>query len=351
MNVPESAGSQQYRVSELSADDSRRWDEFVEGSVAGSFFHLSAWRTIIEDSLGHRCFYLLCEREGQVVGILPLAHVRSVLFGSSLVSLPFLVYGGVVSEDCRAEVLLVQAAEDLAHKLRVDYLELRNREQSNRDWPVRTIYSTFVKPLSVSSEENMKAIPRKQRAMVRKGIEAGLVAENDEGVDRLYDALSICKRDLGTPFFGKSVLNDIKRVFGDRAEITTITKDDRTICSVMSFKFRDEILPYYGGGGHLARQFKGNDFMYWAVMEKAVKDGFKVFDFGRSMVDTGPYRFKKHWGFEPAPLSYEYLPIAKNDMPNLNPANPKYGPLIKAWKRLPVSITRLIGPPLARRLA
>ena len=118
----------------------------------------------------------------------------------------------------------------------------------------------------------------------------------------------------------------------------------------MSFRYGNEILPYYGGGGDLARNLKGNDFMYWAVMEKACQDGVKIFDYGRSSVDSGAYRFKKHWGFEPTPLAYQYHLVQKSEMPNLNPSNPKYEALINLWTRLPLSIAGMLGPPIARRL-
>ena len=111
----------------------------------------------------------------------------------------------------------------------------------------------------------------------------------------------------------------IKEEFGDQVEVTTITHQDRTVCSVMSFRYGNEILPYYGGGGELARDLKGNDFMYWAVMERACQDGIEVFDYGRSMVGSGAYRFKKHWGFEPEPLHYQYFLVNADSLPNLNP--------------------------------
>jgi FemAB-related protein (PEP-CTERM system-associated) len=194
------------------------------------------------------------------------------------------------------------------------------------------------------------AIPRKQRAMIRKGIKAGLVAEVDDDTDRLYEAMLECKRNLGTPFFGRRWLQAIKKEFGEQAEITTVTHDGNTVCSVMSFRFRDEILPYYGGGGDLARDLKGNDFMYWAVMEKACRAGVAVFDYGRSSVGSGAYRFKKHWGFEPKALHYQIRLVNSESAPELSPSNPRYDRAIRTWKKLPPQVAALIGPPIARRL-
>lgn len=342
--------SQQIQVRELQSGDEARWDAFVESCESGTFFHLSGWKKIIEKTLHHKTIYLFCEKDGEILAVLPLAHVKSYLFGNALISLPFLVYGGVVAVDENAGQLLVDAACDRARNLGVDHLELRGKSPSGNSWPSKESYVTFSRTLDPDSEKNLLAIPRKQRAMIRKGIKFGLTAEVDSDPGRLYEALLPCKRNLGTPFFNRSYLQSICETFGDKAEILTVTRNNNTICSVMSFRFRSEILPYYGGGGEAARTLKGNDFMYWAVMEKACQDGVKIFDFGRSMVGSGAFRFKKHWGFEPTPLAYEYFLIGNDEMPNLNPTNPKYKLLIEAWKRLPLSVAGWLGPMIARRL-
>lgn len=305
---------------------------------------------MIENSLGHPTRYLYCTKGSRIVGILPLAHVKSLLFGNALISLPFLVYGGIIADDEAVERLLIEAACREADSRNVDYLEFRCQVPSERGWPASDMYATFRKELDPDPEKNLSEIPRKQRAMIRKGIKAGLVAERDEDTGRFYRALTECKRNLGTPFFGPKFFADIRDTFGEKAELLTVTKDRRTVCAVMSFRFRNEILPYYGGGGDEARILKGNDFMYWAVMERACTEGVKIFDYGRSRVDSGAYRFKKHWGFEPTPLSYEYYLGRNTEIPQLNPDNPKYKLLIATWKRLPLAMASIMGPPIARRL-
>jgi FemAB-related protein (PEP-CTERM system-associated) len=333
-----------------SIDDEARWDAFVRGDSQGTFFHLSGWRRLVGDVLGHTPFYLYVERAGQIEGVLPLARIRSWLFGDALISLPHLVYGGPLAQTDEAMNALVNYSIELAEDLGVGHIELRNQNSTVGDWVTGTKYATFRKSLDPDPEKNFLAIPRKQRAVVRKGIQLGLQAEIDESTNRLYSAMLVCKRNLGTPFFGPRWLREIKKEFGDDAEITTITHEGQTVCSVMSFRYGDEILPYYGGGGELARTLKGNDFMYWAVMERACKEGVKIFDYGRSMEGSGAYRFKKHWGFEPEPLHYQYRLVDSSSLPDLNPANPRYRRLIDIWKRLPLSIAGTIGPPLARRL-
>jgi FemAB-related protein (PEP-CTERM system-associated) len=333
----------------LRPGDHPRWDEFVRNHPDATFYHLTGWQEVIGDCLGHQTWYFYVERGGRIEGILPLARVKSRLFGDALISLPFLVYGGPVSNSAEASNRLIEHAAAFAAETGVDYLELRNRRPLT-DWPRKERYVTFRKEIEPDPESNLKAIPRKQRAMVRKGIKAGLEAEMDSNADRLHAVLSECKRNLGTPFFGKSYLQKIADTFGDDCEILTVTRAGETIASVMSFRFRDEILPYYGGGGARARDVAGNDFLYWKVMERAAGQGIRVFDYGRSQKDTGPYRFKKHWGFEPQPLSYEFYLVRATEMPQLDPSNKRYQALIRAWTRLPLPVARFVGPPIARRL-
>jgi FemAB-related protein (PEP-CTERM system-associated) len=209
---------------------------------------------------------------------------------------------------------------------------------------------TFRKELDSDHDKNMSAIPRKQRAMVRAGIKVGLTGVVDTNIDRFYQAYSVSVRNLGTPVFPKHYFQLLKQVFADDCEILTIEHEGRLVASVMSFYFKDEVLPYHGGGTDLARDLKGNDFMYWEVMHRAVDKGCKVFDFGRSKEGTGSYRFKKHWGFEPEPLFYEIDLVKAQQIPEINPLNPKYQFFIAAWKRLPLPVSQLVGPWLAKDL-
>lgn len=328
------------------------WDAFVRARPDGTFYHLAGWRRLIESECGHRSHYLVAEADGALVGVLPLFHVKSWLFGNALMSLPFLVYGGPLAESDAARDALVAHAVALAEELGVDQLELRNLEPLplGSEWVGSETHVTFRKAIDTDPQANLMAIPRKQRAMIRKGIKAGLRYEMDEDVTQLYRAMLECKRNLGTPFFGRRFLQAIKTTFGDQVEILNVLQGTRPVCSVMSFRYADQVLPYYGGGGDLARDTSGNDFMYWCVMERACEQGVRLFDYGRSQVGSGAYRFKKHWGFEPEPLGYQHLLVRASELPALNPANPKYRFAVSAWKRLPLPVASLLGPPLATRL-
>jgi FemAB-related protein (PEP-CTERM system-associated) len=336
-------------VRELDASSYARWDEYVRNHPDGTFFHLSGWKTAQEQAFGHTGHFLLAEEGGLIKGVLPLVHIKSLIFGNSLGSTPFCVNGGVLASDDGARVALEQAAVALAQQLDVGYLEMRNEKPVHEEWLSKSdLYVVFRKELDPDPEKNMQAIPRKQRAMVRKGIEAGLQSEWDDDVERLFDAYSQSVHALGTPVFSKRYFQILKQVFGEACSVLTITKDSQLIASVMSFYFRDQVLPYYGGGTAAARDCKGNDFMYWELMRRSCEQGIKVFDYGRSKVDTGAYSFKKNWGFEPQPLHYEYFLVKAKELPNVSPTNPKYAIFIQAWKKMPLWMTRMIGPHIVK---
>jgi FemAB-related protein (PEP-CTERM system-associated) len=330
---------------------SREWDDFVHRCPEATFFHLSGWREVIATSFGQRTWFLYAQRASDISGVLPLAEVRSRLFGHKLVSLPFCVYGGIAADDEPSRTGLLKEARQLARRLGVDFLELRHRQASGVQLPTSDRYVTFRKALDPDVEANLNAVPRKQRAMIRKGAAKGLRARFDLPVAGFYRVYAESLRNLGTPVLPLRYFQSLQRVFGPACEITGVGLDTGApAAAVMSFYFRDEVLPYYGGGGESARDLHAYDFMYWELLAHALGKGVRVYDFGRSRQGTGSYRFKTHWGFEPEPLQYQYDLVKAREMPNVTPDNPRYRRMIELWQKLPVPVTTLIGPWLARSL-
>lgn len=338
-------------VKELCVKDMRRWDAYVDSAPDATFFHRAGWKTVLEKAFHHRTYFLYAEEAGKICGILPLAEVRSILFGRSLISLPFCVYGGIVAETSEIAAALRDYACQLSEDLRVDAMELRNITQTGTGWPVKNLYFTFRKPIDDDDEVNLKAIPNRQRAMVRKGISEGLQSSWDMACDRLYRVYSESVRNLGTPVFSARYLKILREVFSDSSSVLMISHKGVDVAGVMSFYFKDEVLPYYGGSTAAARSIKGvNHFMYWELMRQSREQGYRLFDFGRSKVGTGPYSFKKNFGFPPEPLPYEYFLVRAADVPNVSPSNPKYRLLINAWSKLPLPVANTLGPVLAKSL-
>ena len=327
------------------------WDAFVLACPQATFFHRAGWQHIMLEVFRHQTHFLYTHEQGRITGVLPLAHVKSMLFGKSLTSLPFAVYGGVAAEDEVSAQMLEQEAQRLAQSLGVDHLELRQLQRRHDDWPRQEVYVTFRKAILPDEEANMLAIPRKQRAMVRKGIKNGLKSEVDRSVDRFFSLYADNVHRHGTPALPKRYFEALQKQFGADCEVLTVTNEQgKLLSSVFSFYFRDEVLPYYAGDDEAARDLAANDFKYWELMRSACARGCKVFDYGRSKQGTGPYAFKKNWGFEPTPLNYEYCLYKRESVPQNNPSNAKYKLMIKTWRKLPLGVANWLGPFVVRSL-
>ena len=327
------------------------WDAFVLACPAATFFHRAGWQRILREVFSHEAYFLYAEEDGCIRGVLPLAHVKSMLFGSSLIGLPFAVYGGVAAQDDAAADALEAEADRIARMLRVSHLELRHVEPRHADWPTQDLYVTFRKEILAKEEDNLQAIPRKQRAMVRKGQKNGLASHIDDSVERFFPLYADNMHRHGTPALPKRYFERLLAEFGSDCEVMVVTQaDGRPLSAVVSFYFRDEVLPYYAGDDEAARDLAGNDFKYWELMRRACGRGLKVFDYGRSKQGTGSFSFKKNWGFEPKPLHYEFRLYTRSELPQHNPSNPKYKLLIAAWRRMPQALATRLGPYVVRGL-
>ena len=341
-------------IERLAAGDAAAaaaWDAYVLACPQATFFHRAGWLRIMREVFRHDTHFLMAKREGRICGVLPLAHVNSLLFGNALTSLPFAVFGGTAADDAESAAALEQEAQAIAQKLGVDHLELRHMERRHPDWPEQDLYVTFRKELLPDEEANMLAIPRKQRAMVRKGIKNELRAEVDAGVERFFALYADNVHRHGTPALPRRYFQALRDEFGDDCEVLTVlAPDGKPLSGVLSFYFRDEVLPYYAGDDLAARELAANDFKYWELMRRACARGIKVFDYGRSKQGTGPYAFKKNWGFEPTPLHYEYKLYKRDAVPQNNPANAKFKLMIETWRRLPLGVANWLGPYVVRNL-
>ncbi len=349
--LPDAAALTVKRLSRAEATEARRWDQFVLACPSATFFHRAGWQAIIEDVFRHDTYFLYAERAGKIEGVLALAHINSWLFGNSTISLPFGVYGGVAANSEQGAQALELEAQQIARQLGSDCLELRNLEPRHTDWPRQDLYVTFRKEIFSDLEANMLAVPRKQRAMIRKGIKNGLRSEIDPGVDRFFNLYADNVHRHGTPAMPKKYFQALVAEFGADCEVLTVTgPDNQVLSSVMSFYFRDEVLPYYAGDDESARHLAANDFKYWELMRRACEKGLKVFDYGRSKQGTGSFAFKKNWGFEPKPLHYEFCLFKRDTIPQNNPANAKYKAMIAVWRRLPIGLANWLGPFVVRNL-
>lgn len=332
--------------------DRERADAFVREHPESTVFHLSAWGRSVAKGCGQRPCYMMAERGGAIVGILPLIHVRSPIFGQALIANAFAVRGGPLAFDDATHNAIDVAAWELATKLGIGALEYRSERRVRADWPAKLdTYAIFRRPLSVDSDTNLKAIPRKQRAEVRRSLEFDLeVRVGSDGIAARdhYAVYAESVRNLGTPVFPQALFTSLLELYGRDADILTVHKNSVPVASVLSLYYRNEVIPYYGGGTAAARGLRANDHMYWMLMEHARERGCTSFDFGRSKIGTGAYSFKKNWGFEPVPLAYEFRLADGVVIPDVNPLNPKYRIMTEIWSRLPIWFANRIGPVISR---
>jgi FemAB-related protein (PEP-CTERM system-associated) len=339
-------------IQELDRNNEAAWDDYVRSAPEGTFFHLSGWKRVIEKAFGYRTFYLAARQGGAISGVLPLTHIKSVLFGNRLVANAYAMYGGPVADDEESRNALIETAVGLMQRLQTPILEMRTRRQCCPDWPSRSdLYVTFRKPILADVAANLKAIPPSERQKIRnKAKRNGLISIIDTDVERFYALYSESVRNLGTPVYSKYYFNILKSTFEDSCEIVTVMHDRQAVASAFCVYFRDEVMTFYVGGTVAARALAANVFVYWEVMRRACERGCRLFDFGRSKVGTGAFAFKKNWGFTPEPLHYQYKLASRYSIPDHNPLNPKYRLLIAAWKKLPLPVANLLGPPIVRSI-
>ena len=337
------------------ANELARIDAFIAASPEATPFHRPAWVLSVSKACGHDWRYLLAEDgDGALIGILPLHLIHSALFGRALVSSGFAVGGGIISDNDQAIQLLADEAWRFAERHSFPTVELRGGAVPDDQWQHNQgVYAGFVTALADDDESQLLAIPRKQRAEVRKGLKGDLtvrIGTAAQDRDDHYAVYAESVRNLGTPVFPKALFDAVLDGFGEDADILTVLHEGEPVASVLSLYHGGTVMPYWGGGSWDARRLRANDVMYYALMNHARERGCGLFDFGRSKYGTGAFSFKKNWGFEPQPLSYATRTADGEAARDVNPMSPKYRAQVALWQRLPLSIANRIGPMIAKGL-
>lgn len=354
MNAPFPLSVETIAVADLrDPGEIARIEGFVR-QMAGTPFHRPAWLQAVEQGTGQRATGLVAEKGGELTGWLPLTEVHSPFFGRALVSSGFAVGGGALAVSGRTSIALCRHAEEFAQRRSYQTIELRGGSLPPA-WDITTdSHCGFVTDLAEGEEAQLLAIPRKQRAEIRKGLKLELSTEIGRSeVDRAahYAIYSESVRNLGTPVFPRSLFDAVLDGFGDDADILTVRHEDVPVASVLSLYHNGAVMPYWGGGTFAARHLRANEILYFQLMLHAQRRGCTRFDFGRSKTGSGPYNYKKNWGFEPQPLAYaSWAPLGAQKR-NIDPNSDAYSAKIDLWKRLPLPIANRLGPLIAKGLA
>jgi len=352
------------RVAPLDSGDEaawREWEAYVRRAPEASFFHLPGWRRVVENTFRHRSHYLAARRGGDLVGVLPLFELRSLLFGHSLVSLPFAVGGGTLADDPATAAALLQAAKEEAERRQVDYLELRSERPLFADLLTKDLYVTFRADLRESEEALLKRMERKRRQMMNYAARAGYTwrVAGAEELPLFFRLFAENMRHHGTPIYPRRFLEEILAQHPGEANLFFVSQGDRPLAGTLNLLFRGVLMPFYAGHAPAESGSSGtpggrprgvDDFLYLALLRWGRENGYETFDFGRSKRGTGAYQFKARWGMEEVPLAYQYHLVRARELPNVSPANPRYATFIAAWKRLPLPVALLLGPSIVKRV-
>lgn len=354
------------QVSYLELDDPAawiKWDEYVSNHPDATPHYRSEFLKVIDQAFGHYCFgYIAHDKDGNITGVVPMVQTQSKLFGNYATSIPFFNYGGLLSSSPEAESALLRAAEDFAQKNGLSSFQLRQTKTiDNTSLSVNEGKScmllTLPEEMKKIGEGNAKkrAKLRSQAQLaVRKAEELNVSIQQKFGrkelLDDYYEVFAKHMRDLGTPVYGKSFFETVIDVLGDKATLTVVYWDNKPVGCGFLIQYGDYMEIPWASTLREANPYSVNTHMYWNILSHAIECGAKVFDFGRSSIDAGTFKFKKQWGAEPKQCYwYTWVPEGEN-APDLSPNNAKFNLAIKVWQKLPVWLTKIIGPPIVKNL-
>lgn len=326
------------------------WNDFLARTPQGSFYHMFQWREVNERALGHRTIYLLARDADAVRGVLPLTLVSSALFGRILCSMPFVNYGGPVASDAAAMSALLQSARAHAEELRADYLELRCAQALDTDLPASTRKISMHIALDADPDALWNKFTSKHRTNIRRSQKNDLqvTSGGSELLDTFYSVMEQSWRSLGTPFYSRSYFAAILQALPEHTRIFVCARGQEPVAVAFNGYFNGTVEGLWAGGTQLSRPLQANYTLYWEMIRDACVRGCTSYHLGRSTADSAAEDFKKKWNATTSQLYWYFHRPGGGDMPQLNVDNPKYQLAIQVWQRLPLWVTRIVGPPLAR---
>lgn len=329
--------------------DADQWNRFLDRCDVGNFYLRHEWLELNHRVLGHPVIPLVAEHGGAVVGILPLVRVRSPLFGDILASMPFVNLGGIAAAGPEVESLLLEEACRTADALRCDYLELRS-DRPLGGLPASTRKVSMSLDLPGDPGVLWGAFSSKHRTNIRRVQKEGIRVEaGGMGLlDPFYFLMERSWRGLGTPLYRKAYFRSILESFGEGVRIFVAFRGDVPVAAALNGEYRGVVEGMWAAADPALRSLQPNYVLYWAMLEDACLRGFRRYHLGRSTAGSGAEQFKAKWGAVPTQLYWNYHLVRARELPGLNPDNPKYRQALALWRRLPLPLLRVAGPPLAR---
>ena len=328
------------------------WNSYANSQAHSSAYHLAEWRNLITGTFGHTAFYCIArDSTSSVVGILPLVRLKSFLFGDFLVSMPYFNYGGALGNSPEVEQALMAYGANIAHQLGASHVEFRD-EIRHADYPARDEKVNMVLGLPQDTATLWDSFPSKLRSQIRRAQRENPVirAGGLELLDDFYLVFARNMRDLGTPVYGREFFSNILKTFPDTSKIITVSLHGKPVSAGFLLGHADKMERPWASTIRDMNHFSINMVLYWEVLKFTTESGYRRFDFGRSTIGGGTYRFKQQWGARPVQLYWHYWLSKSGELPSLNPSNPKFALFIRLWRMLPVGVTKLVGPAIVKNL-
>lgn len=340
------------KISILNTGEHGEWNSYIESNPAASVYHRAEWCSLIRQSFGHESYYFLARNNNRhIVGILPLVRLKSRLFGDFLVSMPFFNYGGAVGDTPDIEQQLIDTANTTALEIGASHVEYRD-DIARHGLHVRNDKVNMILGLPDTAGALWSGFGSKLRAQINRPQREHpvITIAGEKLVADFYQVFSRNMRDLGTPVYSKQFFANIMAQFPERSRIIVVSLSGNPVASGFLISHGRKLeIPWastISGANHLSV----NMLLYWEALKYAVEKGHSHFDFGRSSRNSGTYRFKQQWGAMPKQSYWHYWLNQRDEMPAINPGNPKYRLAINLWKRLPLAIANRLGPRIVKNI-
>ncbi len=327
------------------------WDSYVQQSDGATIGHVFAWQSVIREAYGHEAFYLLATDGSTAKGIFPLVLVKSIL-GTSLTSMPFMDYGGICADDPETAQALLDRAIRLLCERQCRALEIRQAFPVVQVGISRSDKVRMVLDLSGGIDTLWRSLPAKVRNQVRKAEKSGLttIIGGPELLDEFYTVFAVNMRDLGSPVHSRTFFRRIGTAFGPRMRVILVRHGQSTVGGAVCLFFKDTMLVPWASS--LRKHFSKcpNNLLYWEAIQHGCEHGYRMFDFGRSSMNSGTFEFKKQWGAQPLTLPWRLLTQDGRSGSTLLGSEGKYRLFAEIWRRLPVSVSKILGPRIRKHL-
>lgn len=337
------------QINEFEDEDASAWEHYVKKNSDSTFYHQIGWKKVIEKTYGHEPLYLIAKEYNEISGVFPLFLIKNKIFGKKIISIPFAPYGGICADSLSTKNALVKEAKRIVDNYNADFLEIRGSSGDDNELLTNSSYYTLVLDLDENPDLVWNQLSRKVRNATRKAVNSDLTFEMDNKYERdFYSIFSRNIRDLGAPVHSSKFFENLLSEFPENTDVAVAKYEDKVIGSIFLLYFKDTVISGWAASDKSYRMYNPNNIMYWESIKYGCEKGFKYFDFGRSLMDSGTYRFKKPWGAEPKQLHYHYYLNHTSKMPDTSQSNSKRKTFSKLWEKLPVPIANFIGPKLRK---